>query len=199
MSDWENPEKWKPDVEKISKAYEIILEEILPGVWRDDPNAKDTPLRAAKGFLDLTRGYAQDPRDFITEFKEERYKSIVVVRDIPYFSLCSHHLLPFYGKAHIAYIPDGQVLGLSKFARITHCYSRRLQLQEKMTEQIADAFETCLHPKGVAVVIDGTHLCMSMRGVECEGAQTVTSALRGCFMDEPEARLEVMSLLNNSK
>ena len=147
----------------------------------EDPGREglcDTPDRVARSLLELTSGYSQDPADILTTVFEERYDEAVTVRDIPFWSLCEHHLLPFRGHATIAYIPNGRVVGLSKIARLVHCFARRLQIQERLTTQIADTLETHLAPKGVAVVISAEHHCMSMRGVETS-ARTETSALRG--------------------
>jgi len=191
---WPEPVNFSPDRARLEAAYKEILESLLPGMWDTDVNTKDTPARAAKAMCELTAGYGKNPEEIITVFEEKKYDQIVLVRGIGYYSLCAHHLLPFFGEVKIAYIPHGKVLGLSKFARMANLYARRLQIQERMTQQIALAIETQLKPKGVMVQVTGTHLCMSMRGVECPGAETLTQSISGCFENEPEARAEAIAL-----
>lgn len=164
---------------------------------RDSEVLAETPLRAAKAFLEMTSGYEVNVPELFTTF-EEQYDEIVVVKDIEFHSMCEHHLLPFHGTASVGYIPNGRVVGLSKLARVVDAYARRLQLQERMSREIADALETHLRPRGVSVVIEASHMCMCARGVRKPGAVTVTSTMRGVFRDtkaEPEARLEVLSLM----
>jgi GTP cyclohydrolase I len=155
-----------------------------------------TPERYAKAMEFLTSGYNRDIDALVGKalFKEDS-SEIVIVRDIELFSLCEHHLLPFSGKAHVAYIPRGKIIGLSKIPRIIDAFARRLQVQERLTTQVADELERILTPEGVAVVIECTHLCMMMRGVEKQNSYTITSAMRGAFRDDPTTRKELMSLL----
>lgn len=155
-----------------------------------------TPVRVMKSLQYLTQGYQMDPKEILKHaiFKEP-YDEMVIVKDIEIFSLCEHHLLPFYGKAHIAYIPNGKILGLSKIPRIVEVFSKRLQVQERLTTQIAECLMTALNPKGVAVVIEALHLCMSMRGVRKADAYTITSSMLGAFRKDPRSRSEFLSLI----
>jgi len=154
-----------------------------------------TPERVAKSLHWLTRGYAMNVESVVGDAVfEEEHESMVMVRDIELYSLCEHHMLPFFGKAHIAYIPDGRIVGLSKLPRIVEVFSRRLQVQERLTEQVAQAIEDVLQPRGVGVVIEAVHLCMMMRGVEKQNSRTITSALRGQFRDCPMTRDEFLRL-----
>jgi GTP cyclohydrolase IA len=156
---------------------------------------RKTPERVAKSLAWLTRGYALDARGVIGDaLFEETHENMVMVRDIEMYSLCEHHLLPFFGRVHIAYVPDGRIVGLSKLARIVEVFARRLQLQERLTEQIAEAIEGVLRPRGVGVVVEAVHLCMMMRGVEKQNAKTITSAMRGRFHDCPMMRDEFVRL-----
>jgi GTP cyclohydrolase I len=154
-----------------------------------------TPERVVKSLAWLTRGYAMDVADELGDAVfEEAHESMVMVRDIELYSMCEHHMLPFFGRAHIAYVPDGRIVGLSKLPRIVEVFARRLQVQERLTEQVADAIEEVLAPRGVGVVIEAVHLCMMMRGVEKQNSRTVTSALRGEFRDCPMTRDEFLRL-----
>jgi len=154
-----------------------------------------TPDRVASSLRWLTRGYAMSAREAVGEgVFTESHRNMVLVRDIGFYSLCEHHMLPFHGRAHIAYIPDGRIVGLSKLPRIVEVFARRLQVQERLTEQVADAIEEVLQPAGVGVVIEAEHMCMAMRGVEKQGAQTITSALRGSFRDDARTREEFLLL-----
>jgi GTP cyclohydrolase I len=154
-----------------------------------------TPERVAKSMAWLTRGYAMNVEDVVGDAVfEEQHESMVMVRDIELYSMCEHHMLPFYGKAHIAYIPKGKIVGLSKLPRIVEVFARRLQVQERLTEQVAQAIEDVLQPEGVGVVIECEHLCMMMRGVEKQNSRTITSALRGSFKDCPMTRDEFLRL-----
>ncbi len=154
-----------------------------------------TPLRVAKAMSWLTRGYGMTARDAIGDaLFEEDADGMVMVRDIELYSLCEHHMLPFYGRAHIAYIPDGRVVGLSKLARIVDVFARRLQVQERMTQQIAQALDEVLAPKGVGVVVEAAHMCMAMRGVEKQNSKTITSALTGTFRTDAKTREEFLRL-----
>ena len=159
-----------------------------------------TPARVAGALRFLTRGYGQTVEEVIgTAIFEEPHDSMVIVRDIEVYSLCEHHLLPFFGKAHIAYIPDGRIVGISKFPRIVDVFARRLQLQERLTEQVAQAIEDVLKPHGVGVVIEAMHLCMMMRGVEKQNSKTITSAVRGQFRRDRRTRAEFLRLAHSSE
>jgi len=154
-----------------------------------------TPERVARSLAALTSGYATDVRDVVGQgVFEERSDQMVMVRDIEMYSLCEHHLLPFFGKVHVAYVPDGRIIGLSKLPRIVEVFARRLQVQERLTQQIADAVCEVLQPRGVGVVIEAAHLCMMMRGVEKQNSSTITSALRGVFRDDARTREEFLRL-----
>jgi GTP cyclohydrolase I len=159
-----------------------------------------TPLRVDASLRWLTRGYAMSVAEVVgaAVFAEE-HASMILVRDIEMYSLCEHHLLPFYGQAHVAYVPDGRIVGLSKLPRIVEVFARRLQVQERLTDQIADAVMEVLSPLGVGVVIEAAHLCMMMRGVEKQNSRTVTSALRGIFRDDPKTREEFLGLVSGRK
>lgn len=182
------------DIERIEKAVREILEAI--GEDPDREGLAGTPARVARYYSEVLDGVAQDPAEEIDAFfGDEHYQEIVMVKDIPFYSLCEHHLVPFHGKAHVAYLPRGQVTGLSKLARLVDGYARRPQMQERLTAQVADALCERLDPLGVLVVIEAEHLCMSMRGVRKPGAATVTSAVRGTMAKDPATRSEAMSLL----
>ena len=157
-----------------------------------------TPSRVAASLEWLTRGYETDVADVIGDaLFEETHESMVMVRDIELYSLCEHHMLPFYGKAHIAYIPNGKIVGLSKLPRVVDVFARRLQVQERLTEQIAEALSDVLQPRGVGVVIEAQHLCMMMRGVQKQNSSTITSAMRGEFRDDPKTRDEFLRLTHS--
>ena len=165
----------------------------------EDPDREGllkTPERVAKAMSFITKGYSQDPIDILRSaiFKEE-YQQMVLVKDIELFSVCEHHMLPFIGKAHVAYIPNGYITGLSKIARVVECFARRLQVQERLTVQIRDSIQQALNPLGVAVVIEASHTCMQMRGVEKQRSVTTTSAFTGCFLSDPRTRDEFMQLI----
>jgi len=177
----------------VRHQLELIGEEPLRA------GLQKTPARVAKAMLWLTRGYEQDVRDVVGDaLFEEDHSGMVMVRDIELYSLCEHHMLPFFGKAHIAYIPNGRIVGLSKLPRIVEVFSRRLQVQERLTEQIADAIQSALDPLGVGVVIEAQHLCLMMRGVEKQNSLTITSALRGAFLDDRGTRDEFLRLASRS-
>ncbi len=181
-------------VEKLAARYREIL-----SLLGEDPEREGllkTPERVAKAMSVLTRGYGEDPQRILRSaiFREE-YKQMVLVKDIQLYSLCEHHMLPFYGKAHVAYIPNGYITGLSKVARVVECFARRLQVQERLTVQIRDCIQEALNPMGVAVVIEASHMCMQMRGVEKQGSATTTSAFTGIFLKDPRTREEFMNLI----
>ena len=169
----------------------------------EDPNREGllrTPARVAKSLQWLTRGYEQDARQVIGDaIFDECHSNMVMVRDIELYSLCEHHMLPFYGKAHVAYIPKGRIVGLSKLPRVVDVFAQRLQVQERLTEQIAEALSDVLEPLGVGVVIEAYHLCMMMRGVQKQNSKTITSALRGVFRDDPKTRDEFLRLAHNGR
>lgn len=174
-------------------AIENLLRSI-PGENAGREGLKDTPKRVAKMYDEIFAGYNKDPKDvFKARFKTDN-DQMVVIKDIDYWSHCEHHMVPFFGKVHIAYIPQKNVLGLSKFGRLVDIYSRRLQIQEQMTFQIADAIEKHLDPLGVMVVVEGTHMCMVMRGVKKVNSKTITSDIRGVFQENAEARNEALNL-----
>ena len=181
--------------EVYDPAFEALIEQMLVRVG-EDPDRDGlvrTPLRVAKAMDFLTSGYRTELDEVINEAVfEDDGQEMVIVRDIEFYSLCEHHMLPFYGKMHIAYIPDGKIIGLSKLARITDLFARRLQVQERLTNQIADALVEILQPKGVAVSADAAHFCMMMRGVQKQGSTTLTSAMRGVFQTDEALRREFM-------
>ena len=196
MANYEREDKY--DLEKIEQL-KYHYREVLR-LLGEDPEREGlikTPERVAKAWSYLTKGYEQDPIAILQSamFKEE-YKQMVVVKDIELFSVCEHHMLPFVGKAHVAYIPNGTITGLSKVARVVECFARRLQVQERLTVQIRDCIQQALNPVGVAVVIEASHMCMQMRGVEKQGSKTTTSALNGIFLSDPRTREEFMSLIS---
>lgn len=159
-----------------------------------------TPERVAKALLDLTSGYDMDPIAVLNSAKfKEDYDKMVLVKDIEFYSLCEHHILPFFGKVHVAYIPNGYITGLSKIPRIVNIFSHRLQVQERLTSQIKECLEAALNPKGVMIAIEAQHLCMQMRGVEKQGSVTVTTDYSGVFAEDENLRKEFLSLIKNSK
>lgn len=183
-------------IEKLKYHYREVLRLLGEDVERE--GLIKTPERVAKAWSFLTKGYDQDPIAILQSamFKEE-YKQMVVVKDIELFSVCEHHMLPFVGKAHVAYIPNGRITGLSKIARVVECFARRLQVQERLTVQIRDSIQEALDPMGVAVVIEASHMCMQMRGVEKQDSATTTSAFTGIFLSDPRTREEFMSLISS--
>lgn len=168
-----------------------LLEHLDPDPSRE--GLADTPRRVADAFIELTQGTYQDPQALLGDGFAEACDEMVVVKDISFVSLCEHHLMPFHGTVAIGYIPAGRVVGLSKLARLTECFARRLQMQERMTNQIADALTEKLNPVGVGVMVEGFHACMAFRGIR-NGGRTITSAMRGALMEKPEARAEFMAL-----
>lgn len=182
-------------VEQLAAHYKEIL--ALLGENPDREGLLKTPMRVAKAMQTLTRGYFQDAKKVITDaIFEEHCSQMVIVKDIDFFSMCEHHMLPFYGKAHVGYIPNGRITGLSKIARVVDIFSHRLQVQERLTEQIKDCIDQTLHPLGVMVVIEAYHMCMQMRGVEKQHSLTTTSAISGAFL-QAKTRQEFMSLIQH--
>lgn len=178
------------------------IKTILKGMGEnpDREGLKDTPERVEKSFKFLTSGYAVDVDALIHgALFQETYDEMVVVRDIEFYSLCEHHLIPFFGKCHVAYLPDGKILGLSKVPRLVEAYSRRLQVQERLTTQIADIISKHVKPKGVGVVMEARHLCMCMRGVQKENAYAVTSSMNGIFKSDQRTRMEFLNLISMKK
>lgn len=173
------------------------LLECIPGEKPDREGLADTPKRVAKAWREFFAGYEIDPALLLAKTFESDNQEMVVVKDIDYFSHCEHHMVPFHGRVHIGYVPNGRVLGLSKFARLVEVFARRLQIQEQMTYQIADAIEKHLKPSGVIVVVTGQHMCMSMRGVKKQNSWTVTSAVRGNFKNQPETRKEFYDIVGD--
>lgn len=163
----------------------------------DREGLKETPARFLKAWAEYTQGYSEKPEDILKAFEDgaERVDEMVIVRDIPVYSLCEHHLAPFFGKAHVGYVPDRKILGLSKISRLVEVFARRLQVQERLTNQIADALDQHLQPLGVAVVIECRHMCMESRGIRHQGSATATSALRGSIKSNPDTRREFLSLI----
>jgi GTP cyclohydrolase I len=184
----------KVDTERIEKAVTEILIAVNEDLDRD--GLKETPKRVAKMYAELLSGMHEDPKTHLRSVFTENYDEIVLLRDIPFYSICEHHLMPFIGKAHVAYLPSGSVLGVSKLARIVDCYARRLQTQERLTYQIADFIMASLKPLGVTVVLEASHSCMTIRGIKKPGSMMVTSALRGIFKKDPRSRNEILSLMH---
>ena len=185
------------DQSRIEKAFTEIIEAL-----GEDPNREgllETPARVARFYAEVFGGIHVDPGDVIDAFfGDEHYQEIVMVKEIPFYSMCEHHFVPFHGQAHVAYMPRGRVTGLSKLARLVDGYARRPQMQERLTAQVANCLDDRLNPLGVLVVIEAEHLCMSMRGVKKPGSKTVTSAVRGVMETNPATRAEAMSLLFNT-
>lgn len=188
-------ETWdEPSIKEMAKYYRRILE-----ILGEDPEReglRDTPERVAKAYSFLTRGYNQEPGEILRSamFREE-YRQMVIVKDIDLYSMCEHHMLPFFGKAHVAYIPDGYITGLSKIARVVEAFSQRLQVQERLTTQIRNCIQENLNPLGVAVVIEAQHMCMQIRGVQKQNSVTTTSAFTGCFLSNLNTREEFIHLI----
>lgn len=189
-----NPEtEYREGLEELAENYKNILQLLGEDTARE--GLQKTPMRVAKAMQVLTRGYTQDSHKVLTDaLFEEKYNQMVIVKDIDFFSMCEHHMLPFYGKAHVAYIPNGYITGLSKIARVVDIYSHRLQVQERLTQQIKDCIQNTLHPLGVMVVVEAKHMCMQMRGVEKQNSITTTSDFSGAFR-QAKTREEFMNLL----
>lgn len=185
--------EFREGLDELASHYEKILS--LLGEDPQREGLQKTPMRVAKAMQVLTRGYAQDPKQVLLDaLFDEKYNQMVIVKDIDFFSMCEHHMLPFYGKVHVAYIPNGHITGLSKIARVVDIYSHRLQVQERLTQQIGDCIQSALKPLGVMVVIEAKHMCMQMRGVEKQNSITTTSAFSGAF-NQAKTRKEFMNLL----
>ncbi len=183
------------DQNKIKQAVISIIEAL-----GDDPEREglaDTPRRIAEMYSDIFSGMAENPEDHLKIGFEEGHQEMVIARDIPFYSMCEHHLLPFHGMAHIGYIPNGRVVGASKLSRVVDVYARRLQLQERLTTQIADTIVSALEPRGVAVILEAEHLCMTMRGIRKPGSRMVTSAMRGLFRQRAATRSEFLTLIGH--
>ncbi|RFC53421.1 GTP cyclohydrolase I FolE [Brumimicrobium aurantiacum] len=180
--------------DKLTDVYKEVIKDL-----GEDPNREGllkTPERVAKSVQFLTQGYQQDPDAILrSALFQEDYSEMVIVKDIEVYSQCEHHMLPFFGKAHIAYIPDGKIVGLSKLPRIVDAYARRLQVQERLTLEIRDCIQRTLEPKGVAVVLECSHMCMQMRGVEKQNSSTTTSAFKGLFLNNDSTRKEFINLI----
>lgn len=184
--------------DQLTESLKGHYEEVIKGIG-EDPNREGllkTPERMAKAIQFLTKGYDQDPDEIVKQaiFHEE-YSEMVIVKDIELYSLCEHHMLPFFGKAHVAYIPNGTIVGLSKIPRVVDAYARRLQVQERLTIEIRDCIQRTLNPKGVAVVIEAEHMCMQMRGVQKQNSSTTSSAFTGLFMTNDSTRKEFINLV----
>ncbi len=190
-----DPQEMKERTDRLAVLSRQILTEL--GEDADCDGLRETPIRVAKALQALTRGYHQDPKAVLRAATfEDDYSQMVIVKDIEFYSLCEHHMLPFFGKVHIAYIPNGHITGLSKLARIVDIFSRRLQVQERLTRQIKDCIEEALHPLGVMVVIEARHLCMQMRGVQKQNAITTTSDFCGAF-ERQSTRSEFLELIHH--
>jgi GTP cyclohydrolase I len=187
--------KAKVDIKRIEKAVKEILLAVGEDVERE--GLKGTPSRVANMYAELLAGMHEDPKQHLRSVFTEDYDEIVLLRDIPFYSICEHHLMPFIGSAHVAYLPSGGILGVSKLARIVDCFARRLQTQERLTGQIADFIMNNLKPRGAAVVLEASHSCMTIRGIKKPGSVMVTSAIRGIFKRDPKSRSEIISLMHN--
>ncbi len=192
---YEKVERWNIEkTNKLAENYKNILDLIGEDVNRE--GLQDTPMRVAKAIQFLTQGYNLDPKEILNSAKfKEDYRQMVIVKDIELYSMCEHHMIPFYGKAHVAYIPNGQITGLSKIARVVEAFARRLQVQERLTMQIRDCIQETLNPMGVAVVIEAAHMCMQMRGVQKQNSVTTTSAFTGVFLSQIKTREEFIHLI----
>ena len=183
------------DNEKIANAVRLLLEGL--GLDADSPRLAETPRRVARMYEEVLAGMNQDPAQVVKVLAGESFDEMVLVKNIPFYSLCEHHLLPFHGRAHVAYVPEAnRITGISKLARLVEVHARRLQIQERMTREVADSLVQALAPKGVMVIVEAEHLCMTMRGVQKPGSVTVTSVVRGIFRDNPATRSEAMTLIH---
>jgi GTP cyclohydrolase I len=183
---------------KVEGLIEELLREIGEDPTRD--GLQRTPGRVARAYEFLTQGYQLDPQKILNDAVfEESYNEMLIVKDIDFYSLCEHHMLPFFGRAHVAYVPKGKIVGLSKIARLVEMYSRRLQVQERLTNQIAHVIEKVLQPRGVAVIIEAQHLCMMMRGVQKQNSYAISSAMLGDFESDPKTRSEFVQLVQRTR
>ena len=194
MSD--KKEKFNIDLQRIEKAVNEILLAVGEDVNRE--GLRGTPARVARMYAELLSGMRTDPKEHVRSVFSEKCDEIVLLRDIPFYSVCEHHMMPFIGTAHIAYLPVGTVIGVSKLARIVDSFAKKLQVQERLTIDIADFIMDNLKPQGVAVLLEASHSCMTIRGIKKPGSVMVTSALRGIFKSDPKSRSEVMTLMHNS-
>jgi GTP cyclohydrolase I len=198
LKGYNKTETWDADnIKELSLIYYKVLK--LIGENPDREGLKGTPVRVAKALNFMTMGYSQNPCEIINSAKfKEDYKEMVIVKDIELYSMCEHHMLPFFGKAHVAYIPNGHITGLSKIARVVEAFARRLQVQERLTMQIRDCLQDCLNPMGVAVVIEAQHMCMQIRGIQKQHSVTTTSAFTGIFLDNLNTREEFIHLIGSN-
>lgn len=190
-------EDYNKKVHENREQIEYHVREILRLVG-EDPNREgllETPARVTRMYEEILSGYSSDPKQILGVTFDEQHEELVIVKDIKYFSMCEHHMAPFFGHVHVGYIPSGKVAGLSKFARLVDAITRKLQLQERITSEIADTMDEVLQPQGVMVVVDGEHMCMNSRGVKKHGSKTVTSAVRGLFRHDAALRAEFLSLI----
>ncbi|MHA0856462.1 GTP cyclohydrolase I FolE [Paenibacillus sp. CMAA1364] len=187
------------NVSKNREQIEYHMEKILDLIGEDTKREGliETPARVTRMYEEIYSGYEVDPRDVLGVTFDENHEELVIVKDIVYYSQCEHHMAPFFGKVHIGYIPSGKIAGLSKFARLVDALTRRLQVQERITSQIADIMDEVLQPNGVMVVVEGEHLCMCARGVKKPGSKTITSAVRGVFREDAASRAEFLSLIKD--
>ncbi len=198
MADTNDRIKTAPDVERLAELYREVL--LALGEDPEREGLLKTPRRVAEAMAFLTRGYHQNANDILNgAVFEEKYDEMVLVKDIEFFSMCEHHLIPFFGSCHVAYIPHGKIIGLSKIARLVDMFARRLQVQERMTNEIADALQEALNPYGVGVVVEARHLCMIARGVEKQHSEVVTSAMLGIFRSKQATREEFLNLIRGKK
>jgi GTP cyclohydrolase I len=198
LKGYNKTETWDAEtIKELSSAYYKVLK--LIGEDPEREGLKGTPVRVAKAMSFMTMGYDQIPCEIINSAKfREDYKQMVIVKDIELYSMCEHHMLPFFGKAHVAYIPDGYITGLSKIARVVEAFARRLQVQERLTVQIRDCLQDCLSPLGVAVVIEAQHMCMQIRGIQKQHSVTTTSAFTGIFLENLNTREEFVHLIGSN-
>lgn len=185
-------------VEAQNQQHLELVKQTIKAIGEDTEREGllSTPRRVVKMWDEIYKGYKQKPEDILTTFDADGYDQIVLLKDIELYSMCEHHMLPFFGKAHVAYIPNGRVIGISKLARLVDIYAKRLQIQERLGEQVTDALMKYLKPKGAACIIEATHMCMRMRGVAKQNSVMTTSSLKGVFLNKPEAKQELMQLIN---
>lgn len=193
-----NTDLVKNAVEAQNQQHLELVKQTIKAIGEDTEREGllGTPRRVVKMWDEIYKGYKQKPEDILTTFDADGYDQIVLLKDIELYSMCEHHMLPFFGKAHVAYIPNGRVIGISKLARLVDIYAKRLQIQERLGEQVTDALMKYLKPKGAACIIEATHMCMRMRGVAKQNSVMTTSSLKGVFLNKPEAKQELMQLIN---